>query len=344
MRKLGIVVMVVLALTLAACSPTRTVTPGPGPVHQTKPILAVDLSASPAGWVPVDLGDAQLSVPSTWWVSYGTTPCGTTPPGLLDVQLPNGPAWCSGAVSPKSVVTLNQEVGTHLPPSPSLEINRIPLYVLSRGKHASTVQYLAPTLGVAITTTGPVARGVLDTLSASPRGAVLSQIGHGSLATPRSWRWHTFAGVRFATPARWPTQRSSVAVACRSYVALGERELVRYSATKQVVLPDKPVVELDTDLTAYDGTCPPGSYQESAPGDGVEIDVGTPKVPNAWPLPVDHQLMLRGVKAYVNALQNFDVLSLLVVVPGRAMPLDIWVGLAGNGTVAKTILYSLRAA
>jgi len=68
MRKLGIVVMVVLALTLAACSPTRTVTPGPGPVHQTKPILAVDLSASPAGWVPVDLGDAQLSVPSTWWV------------------------------------------------------------------------------------------------------------------------------------------------------------------------------------------------------------------------------------------------------------------------------------
>jgi hypothetical protein len=54
--------------------------------------------------------------------------------------------------------------------------------------------------------------------------------------------------------------------------------------------------------------------------------------------------MLRGVKAYVNALQNFDVLSLLVVVPGRAMPLDIWVGLAGNGMVAKTILYSLRAA
>ena len=263
---------------------------------------------------------------------------------MLDVQLPNGPAWCRGAVSPKSVVTLNQEVGTYLPPSPSLEINRIPLYVLSRGKHASAVQYLAPTLGVVITTTGPVARGVLDTLSASPRGAVLSQIGHGSLATPRSWRWHTFAGVRFATPARWPTQRSSVAVACRSYVALGERELVRYSATKQAVLPDKPVVELDTDLTAYDGTCPAGPYLEYAPGNGVQIDVGTPKVPNAWPLPVDHQLMLRCVKAYVNALQNFVVLSLLVVVPGRAMPLDIWIGLAGNGIVARTILYSLKEA
>jgi hypothetical protein len=35
---------------------------------------------------------------------------------------------------------------------------------------------------------------------------------------------------------------------------------------------------------------------------------------------------------------------LKVTVPGRTMPVVVSIGLAGNGMVARTILYSLRAA
>jgi hypothetical protein len=349
LRALAIVVVV---LTLAACTssetgPTTTTT---APAS-TEPLPAVDLSATPDGWVPVDYGDAQVSVPPTWWVSYGGSGCGTTPPGLLVVQPPEGPAWC-GAVGfetpaqrpapPKSIVTVGPELGTyHLPAGPSVVIHGIALYVLSRGARVTTIRYLAQDLRVIITTSGPLGRRVLDTLSLSPRAAVLSE---GALRTPRTWRWHAFDGVRFATPATWPVQRTDMFSSCRSFVALGGRQVVRYSSRNVVIEPDRPVVDLDTDRTAYTGSCPPGPFQEYAPGNGVQVDAGSAQVPTPSPSRLDTAIRLNGVVAYVNASQPFDILDLLVVVPGRAMPLDVEIGLAGHGMVTRTILYSLRAA
>ena len=39
----------------------------PAKVTAPTKLPVVDLSATPAGWVPVAYGDAQISVPATWW-------------------------------------------------------------------------------------------------------------------------------------------------------------------------------------------------------------------------------------------------------------------------------------
>ena len=41
---------------------------------------------------------------------------------------------------------------------------------------------------------------------------------------------------------------------------------------------------------------------------------------------------------------DYSILFLKVTVPRRSKPVYVSIGLAGSGTVARTILYSLRAA
>jgi hypothetical protein len=347
-RKLAVIAMVVMVLTVAACTSSNTV----APTSQNSLPSAVDLSATPAGWVPIDYGDAQVSVPPTWLVFYRQSDCATIPPGLLVIQPPEGRPWCGPGISfanpaqrpkpPKSIVTLDPQLGTyHLPAQPSVVINGIALYSLSPARRLSTVCYLVPALKVIIATTGRLSRPVLDTLSPSPRAAVLSE---GALRTPRRWLWHTFGGISFATPQTWPTRQTDLVLSCRSFVALGGRLLVSHSTLSGAIEPDRPVVDLDTDQIDDTSLCPDVGYQESAPGNGVQVDAGSAEVANPAPSRLDKSISLNGVVAYVDASQPFDILDLLVVVPGRAMPLDVEIGLAGNGMVARTILYSLRAA
>src|ERR1039458_10124396 len=69
-RRLVAVIMVALVVTGATYTSTQTV------LTTTKPILAVYLSTTPTGWVPVAYGDAQVSVPATFSVIYrGQYPC-----------------------------------------------------------------------------------------------------------------------------------------------------------------------------------------------------------------------------------------------------------------------------
>jgi hypothetical protein len=237
-------------------------------------------------------------------------------------------------------VTVELELGAyHLPARPTIVIHGIALYLLSRGPRLSTLRYLVPVLDLIITTTGPFGRQVLDTLSPSPRAAVLSV---RASRTPRTWRWHVFDGVRFATPPTWPTQTTDVFSSCRSFVALGARQVVSYSSRNVVIEPDKPVVDLDTDQTVYNGSCPPGQYSEYAPGNGVQIDAGSAQVPTPSPSRLDKVIRINGLVAYVEASQPFDILDLLVIVPGRAMPLEVEIGLAGSGMIAGTVLRSMR--
>lgn len=75
--RVRIVVLVVLALAVAACSSAQTVPPTTqnGVPPTTQPPPAVDVSATPVGWVPVAYGDAQVSVPASWYVLYRSPPC-----------------------------------------------------------------------------------------------------------------------------------------------------------------------------------------------------------------------------------------------------------------------------
>ena len=96
----------VLTLALAACVAADTsawelaafpLTNMPDPV--------VDLSAAPAGWVPVVYGDAQVSVPPTWWVLYNSSACATgSPVGDMYVN-PSG-GFCSAKGTPKGEATV----------------------------------------------------------------------------------------------------------------------------------------------------------------------------------------------------------------------------------------------
>ena len=54
-------VVVLLALAVAACTSPTVVSTMPQVMKIGLPV--VDLSATPAGWVPVAFGDAQISVP-----------------------------------------------------------------------------------------------------------------------------------------------------------------------------------------------------------------------------------------------------------------------------------------
>ena len=77
-------VLVVLALAVAACTSSRTVSPTTTTVP--RPLPAIDLSATPSGWVPVADGDAQISVPATWWVLYNVGCPTGSPPGEVVVN------------------------------------------------------------------------------------------------------------------------------------------------------------------------------------------------------------------------------------------------------------------
>ena len=51
------------------------VTPSGTTTKPSTKLPVVDVSATPAGWVPVDYGDAQVSVPKSFFVYYPETPC-----------------------------------------------------------------------------------------------------------------------------------------------------------------------------------------------------------------------------------------------------------------------------
>jgi hypothetical protein len=55
-------------------------------------------------------------------------------------------------------------------------------------------------------------------------------------------------------------------------------------------------------------------------------------------------LALPGLTACPATSPAYSILVLKVIVPGRSKPVYVSIGLAGNGMVARTILYSLRPA
>ena len=146
------------------------------------PRLAGDFSATPAGWVPVAFGNAQLSVPASWWVLYNSPPCPTgSPPGEVFVDPPPGVFHCPAetAPGPSTTVRFGPPTSPHNTVLGHPEvINGIFVYPYPTGPQSS---YLVPSLGVEITVDGPLGQRVLHTLTWSPRSVVLAR---GRTASP----------------------------------------------------------------------------------------------------------------------------------------------------------------
>jgi hypothetical protein len=328
LRALAMVVIAV-ALTVFTSSQTFATTTVP---TTAKALPAVDLSATPAGWVPVAFGNAQLSVPAAWWVLYDSPPCPTgSPTGEVFVDPPPGVFACPLEIAPGPSTTVRFG-----PPTSPLStvlghpevINGISVYPYPTGPQSS---YLVPSLGVEITVDGPLGQRVLHTLTWSPRSVVLAP--GSSPAIPSSWQQVTFAGLRFSAPANWPINRTQVtpglgAICRQQGVAFWDTIVTLSTDARPLLLPP----------------CPRMSPTPQQPENGVQVDSGLRTEPMVTLSLSAHCLVLHGLTACPATSPAYSILVLRVNVPGRSKPVFVSIGLAGNGMIARTILYSLRPA
>jgi hypothetical protein len=331
--RLRAVVLAVMALVLAACTSSPSVSP-----TTTRPLAAIDLSVTPPGWVPVAFGDAQVSVPATWHVLFNFCVIGS-PVGDVYVNPSGGFCAAQNPWRGRTTVMLLRVTDGEFQGSPSSNgqrtvINGIAVYDLYLYGRAPP-NYLVPSLGVEVAAEGPLARRVVATLTRSPRTAALATGPAPSV--PASWHQVTFAGLRFSVPANWPITSTSGA-------AFG---LGTPCATPGVAFPNLAAygVTLDTDTHFLPpDACPSETPLNQPPTDGVQVDSGS-RVNFRVALSFStHCLKLHGVTACPATSPAYSILVLKVTVPGRSKPVYVSIGLAGNGMVARTILYSLRAA
>ena len=329
-RKLAAVAIMTVAMILTGC----TTSTAPMPTSTTAAlrhapqvtVIAVDTAATPRGWVPVDFGLAQISVPASWW--YDSPAVGWCPdkpiPGLVlagEDHLPKKtcphPARATSFASVASAGI--EEIAYHrLKP---MVVNGIPVYVEAGG-----LTYWVQSLDADLDASGPLARRVLHTLTWSPLAVILSR---QTRPVPVSWRWYSFAGLRFAAPANLPSVTSDdFTEGCPGVVPGLAPEVVLSTATN-ALSPSCILLSASVSSVHYSD----GSFVVSGPYQSVPL----PKKSYSC-------LRLHGLRACLMSSNYGGVLEVVVAVPGRSRPTLVDIGLAGDGMVAKTILYSLRPA
>ena len=347
--KLRVFVMVGIAVALSVFTSSQTFATTTVPTT-AKALPPVDVAATPAGWIPVAFGDAQISVPPTWWVLYNSSACVTgSPVGDVYVNPRGGFCAAKGTAKGKTAVTLvppNEK--EYQPPSAYGQrqvINGIAVYELySFAPTPAGGTYLVPSLGVEIEAEGPWRQRVMDTLTRSPRAVALAS-GPGP-AVQSGWHTLTFNGLSFAVPAWWLVTRTvlnyGVDTPCASSPGV--------SLFNGGVGGGEVVLSTDIGLAAFpcaigSGTPGPPVY----PGDGVEVDAGSNTLSELATEGLrlaftKHCLYLHGLTACRATSPVYSILVLWVNVPGHKNPVFVSIGLAWNGMTARTILYSLRAA
>ena len=198
---LGLVLSLVAANTFTTLSPQEAA-------------ASVDLGATPKGWVPVDFGRSQLSVPPSW--SYDLNCPGMSGPSM-DLELVPSSSDFANVVheceSGNSILLVPYSAGGT---DASEVINGIHLYD-SHGVGG------VPSLGVRVTVNGSIGNSVFQTIAHSPRGFVLAS--GASPPVPMSWHRVTYDGISFEVPSDWP-QLSIGGFACGGPPLLGSREVI----------------------------------------------------------------------------------------------------------------------
>lgn len=297
-------------------------------------VPVVDLGATPKGWVPVDFGDAQISVPTNWFVLYPNAySCQFSPstPGTVFLGSSSLSRSCltSAAPSPQATVV-------HLVPQrfPSEYLQQSDVVVLN-GLHLYGVElggvsgYYSPLLGFELVASGPMAQKVLGTFTASPRAVALSTAPMRNVSF--SQRLETFAGLQFSVPRSWPVVRT------RRTPGLGN-----VCGTSGVAFWDTDVTLSTDTLPMIVPMCPVMLPYPQPPHDAVQVDAGLrtgPEVTSSF----HGCVAIRRLSVCPATTPAYSILVLKVTVPARSDPLYVSIGLAGNGMIARTILHSLRA-
>ncbi len=314
-----------VAVAAAVILPLTLLSPGAGTGPSARPsgpgsVPLTGTAATPAGWAPVTSGTAQISVPADWRVA--TRPvCDRKIPGYVVL----GSASTTLVVrnprcrqAPEMAAILRQPSGRGQSARPTGVTNGIP--VVRVHAERGFVSYLVPTLHVAVTARGPLARRVLATLTRSPLSVVLAR--GRSFPVPGGWRWHGFRGISFAAPARWALVRNGH-WGCPFPTVPATVILIPAANTER---PRCPVMfGVAGPMTAHVGVIA-GAGPSGGPGqpgyDGCRL--------------------LHGLRAcYSASAYNGGLLNVAVFVPGRQRATLIEIGL-GNGAVARTIFDSIR--
>jgi hypothetical protein len=323
-------VVIAAALALAACggpahvagSTTTSRPRQPWTPRPSTPLLtiAVDTGATPHGWVPVDFEDAQISVPPTW--SDMTGGCVPAAPTVIVLD-PGSYYGCPASARASFLQLLSHTTMAYSGKTSSTVVNGIQVS-LGVGDRV----WFAPSLGLTVTTSGTFPHAtlteVLRTLTYSPRAVALAP----GPAPPIPTTWHrvTFAGLSIAVPSSWPVHKTA-GMGCEPFVPV--------------------TTTLDAGTSVVGGNCldDEGQYIVMAPADGLVVDPGRYR-----PLAYDNSFAtckaIDGLSACpaisVPGDAYYGVLVLAVHVPGTSKPVAVEIGLAGNGMVARTILYSMR--
>jgi hypothetical protein len=316
-RKFGIVMMVVVALVFAGSTGSQAT------VAISKPLPAIDLSATPTGWIPVPFGDAQVSVPPTWAVL--TNACGGTGPPIIQLGLFDESISCGRPQTPPTVrITRLGSIPAPYRREKPVRLNDIS--ALLGPNSVTSISYFVPSLHVEVWARGTIGRRVIETLAVAPRVAVLAS--GPAPAVPSSWQSVSFAGLRFSVPAAWPVQRTTTWNLC---------------GPVQIALTEG--VTLDTDQRFLALPCAAPLPYPIVPSNGVRVDTGggqSLKELIGSFSPGGTCLHRGRLTMCPSRTPAYSILMLRVTVPGRSKPVLVSIGLAGNGMVARTILYSLK--
>lgn len=196
---------------------------------------------------------------------------------------------------------------------------------------ADPLIFSAPSLDVQVSTTGSIGSRTLSTLTHSPRATVLAD---GPIASvPSSWHWFPFAGIRFAAPGNWSSGTT------KYYPRACGLAVAGYS------IPEFVGLDTDTHAAPPMNCMPPTEFQPvSEPTNGIRVDaIASRAVPIPTGLSTEcFDLHVLTACPYSNPAYN--VLYVRVTGPNLAHPVMFELGLASDGSVAREILGSLRAA
>jgi len=221
------------------------------------------------------------------------------------------------AASGTSIVTLstNQSLSGDRG-RPSTVVNGIPIYAPSIAP-----VYWAPSLSARLSFSGPQQPSVLASLTASPRAVVLAQAR--TATTPSAWRWIASEGIRFAVPATWALARSTHAPPCGTDIVL---------PVAGVTLAREPALPLPCPL-------PEAEVRAVPQVGGVEVDGFKPSSLESTTCVGPRTI--GSLHVCISPTPGYGVLVVQLSALGMT-PMTVKIGMTGNGTVARSILHSLR--
>jgi hypothetical protein len=308
---------------------------GPAFAAQTP---AFGQSQTTAGWVPVDYGNVQVSVPPGAVIGSNACPDPSVPVTVHLGRQPTGVFNCPLEPAGGTTVTLESlPAGTSTSGLPAHTVNGIKEF--SNFGSPATAEELVPSLGVEVQASGPLASPFLLTLTRSPRAVALA--GGQAPHLPRSWHRVTFGGLSVAVPATWPVQHATDEGASCERQPPWEPGGVTGAGSR-------PAVILDAGQSPLPPSCPaPLPAEADQPvepaTDGLVIDPG-PIGPLSGAISYGPCISIAGIRICpANDPGRYGELILRIHTTG-GKKIAVVIGDAVSGETARTILYSLRSA